>query len=251
MNFHPGQRWHSLTEPELGLGLVKAVEGRQVVIAYPARAVVRRYAVDDPPLARARLTEGQHARSGDGTTFRIEEIVEAEALLLYRGEGHELSEVELDAELDVATPENRLQTGQVDDPRLFDLRHDALSLRHRMLASPARGFLGGRIRLYDHQLSIARDVCERHHARVLLADEVGLGKTIEALLILHRMLLSDRIESALILVPPALVHQWLAEAYLRFNLVLRVIGDDTLGGGTIDPESGDLPAELTDGQLFL
>jgi ATP-dependent helicase HepA len=251
LDFACGQRWHSLTEPELGLGLVETVEGRQVVIAFPARDVVRRYATGDPPLARARLSEGQQACSRDGISFRIEETIEVDALLVYRGEGREISESDLDAELDVLTPENRMRSGQVDDFRLFDLRHDALVIRHRMLASPARGFIGGRIRLFDHQLSIARDVCERHRIRVLLADEVGLGKTIEALLILHRLLLTGRVENALILVPPALVHQWLAEAYLRFNLVLSVMGDDTHGGGTIDVKSEDLPKQLLDAQLFV
>ncbi len=250
MSFKSGQRWHSLTEPELGLGRVDAVEGRQVVIAYPARDVIRRYSTDDPPLARARLTPGQQIR-GDGLEFSIEQVVEEDELLIYCGDGHQLHESDLDAELDVATPENRLLNAQVDDHRLFDLRRDALQLRHQLLASPARGFLGGRIQLFDHQLSIARDVCERHRVRVLLADEVGLGKTIEALLILHRLLLSDRIESALILVPPALVHQWLAEAYLRFNLVLQVMGDDTYEGGTIDLESEDLPEQLLNSQLFI
>ncbi len=251
MDFTPGQRWHSLTEPELGLGLVEAVEGRQVVMAFPARDVVRRYATGDPPLARSRLTEGQQARDRDGHSFNIEEVLEVGSLLLYRGEGRELSESELHAEVDVATPENRLRSGQVDDFRLFDLRHDALLVRHQMLASPARGFVGGRIRLFNHQLSIARDVCERHRVRVLLADEVGLGKTIEALLILHNLLLTGRVENVLILVPPALVHQWLAEAYLRFNLVLSVMGEDTHGGGTIDVESEDLPDQLLDSQLFI
>ncbi|MBT7858703.1 MAG: RNA polymerase-associated protein RapA [Gemmatimonadetes bacterium] len=251
MNFVSGQRWHSLTEPELGLGRVDAVEHRQVVIAYPARDVVRRYSMDDPPLARARLAPGQQARGCEGQDFCIEEVIEADGLFLYRGQGEQLSEAELDAELDVATPENRLLGGQVDDHRLFDLRHEALHQRHGLLASPARGFLGGRIQLFDHQLSIARDVCERHRVRVLLADEVGLGKTIEALLILHRLLLSGRAERALILVPPALVHQWLAEAYLRFNLLLQVMGEDTYEGGTIDLQSEDLPEQLRDAQLFV
>ena len=251
MEFTPGQRWYSLTEPELGLGLVEVVEGRQVVIVYPARDVVRRYATGDPPLARAQLTVGQRARSLEGVDFCIEEVVEEGPLLRYRGAGQELNEAELDAELDVVTPENRLYNGQVDDHRLFDLRRDALAIRHRMLALPARGFLGGRIRLFDHQLSIAQDVCQRYRVRVLLADEVGLGKTIEALLILHRLLLTDRVENALILVPPALVHQWLAEAYLRFNLILRVMGEHTHAGGTIDVTSEDLPEQLLDAQLFI
>ena len=251
MDFAPGQRWHSLTEPELGLGLIKAVEGRQVLIAFPARDVVRRYAIANHPLARSRLTEGQQASGRDGLRLRIETVIEIDGLLIYRGEGAEISEAELDAQVDVAAPENRLRAGEVDDHRLFDLRHDALVIRHHMLTSPARGFVGGRIRLFDHQLSIARDVCERHRIRVLLADEVGLGKTIEALLILHRLLLTDRVENALILVPPALVHQWLAEAYLRFNLILTVMGEDTHGGGTIDVESEDLPGQLLGAQLFV
>lgn len=250
MNIVPGQRWYSLTEPELGLGLIEAVEQRQVVITFPARAETRRYSLQDAPLARAQLVEGQRAR-GAGIDFRIEEVVEEGHLLRYLGEGQQLAETQLDAGLDVATPENRLRSGQVDAPALFDLRRRGLTIRHRLLSSPARGFLGGRIRLFDHQLSIARDVCERHRARVLLADEVGLGKTIEALLILHRMLLTGRIENALILVPGALVHQWLAEAFLRFNLILRVIGSDTHGGGTIDLKSEDLPEQLLEAQLFI
>ncbi|MEE2659185.1 MAG: RNA polymerase-associated protein RapA [Candidatus Latescibacterota bacterium] len=251
MNFAPGQRWYSITEPELGLGLVEALEGRQVLVSFPARDLSRRYTIEDPPLVRARLTLGQQARLPEGIAFRIEEVVEAGPLLLYRGEGQELLESDLDSGLDVATPQNRLSSGQVDDYRLFDLRREALRLRHRMLASPARGFLGGRVRFFDHQLAIARDVCERHRVRVLLADEVGLGKTIEALLILHRLLLTGRVENALILVPPSLVHQWLAEAYLRFNLVLRVMGTDTHGGGTIDVESEQLPEQLLQAQLFV
>ncbi|MEC8931964.1 MAG: hypothetical protein VYB08_11115, partial [Candidatus Latescibacterota bacterium] len=185
MSFASGQRWHSLTEPELGLGHVDAVEGRQVVISFPAREVVRRYSMEDPPLVRARLAPGQHARGGPDVDFCIEEVLEQDGLLTYVGQGQRLSEAQLDAELDVATPENRLLGAQVDDHPLFDLRSKALQLRHQLLSSPARGFLGGRIQLFDHQLSIARDVCERHQVRVLLADEVGLGKTIEALLILH------------------------------------------------------------------
>ncbi|MCF5223164.1 RNA polymerase-associated protein RapA, partial [Pseudomonas syringae] len=54
--------------------------------------------------------------------------------------------------------------------------------------------------------------------RVLLADEVGLGKTIEAGLVIHRQLLSGRANRVLILVPENLQHQWLVEMRRRFNL---------------------------------
>ena len=249
--FIPGQRWQSTTEPELGIGRIEAVEGRQVVIAFPARDVVRRYATADPPLSRVQLSVGQPVRDEEGLSFTIEAVEEVDGLLVYCGDGQRLHETELHAELDASTPENRLQSLQVDPPASFDLRHSALQMRHQLLASPMRGLFGGRIRLFDHQLSIAYHACQRSRVRVLLSDEVGLGKTIEALLILHRMLLTGRVENALILVPPALVHQWLAEAYLRFNLVLRVMGSDTYEEGTIDVESEDLPEQLLDAQLFV
>ena len=248
-SFITGQRWHSLSEPELGLGSIAHVEGREVVISFPARDTLRRYSTDEAPLARGRLSPGQVARSLKGESFVIEGVDEQDGLLIYRGEGHVLPEAQLDGSMDVGRPENRLRMGQADAPADFLLRQEALSVRHRMLSSPARGFFGGRIRLFDHQLSIAQQVCERYRVRVLLADEVGLGKTIEALLILHRMLLTGRVKRSLVIVPPALVHQWLAEAYLRFHMVLRVIGRDTVG--CEDLEGPEAPPSWSDAQMFI
>ena len=57
---------------------------------------------------------------------------------------------------------------------------------------------------------------QRHAPRVLLADEVGLGKTIEACLIMHRQIVSGKISRALVLVPEPLVHQWFIELLRRF-----------------------------------
>ncbi len=244
----PGQRWYSLTEPELGLGIIVRVEGRDVVVSFPAREVVRQYEAAEAPLARAHLSRGQTAR-GAGVSFVVDDVRESGGVLTYCGGGHELPEPQLDAEVDVATPENRMRTGVTDGPADFELRREALGILNRMLRSPARGFFGGRIRLFEHQLSIAHQVCERHRVRVLLADEVGLGKTIEALLILHRLLLSGRVERALVIVPPALVHQWLAEAYLRFHMILRVIGRDTVGGE--DLVGPDAPSTWGDAQMFV
>ncbi len=66
---------------------------------------------------------------------------------------------------------------------------------------PWSGLRGQRTSLIPHQLNIAHDVGRRHAPRVLLADEVGLGKTIEAGMILHQQLLSGAAERVLIVVP--------------------------------------------------
>ncbi|MCK5880260.1 MAG: RNA polymerase-associated protein RapA, partial [Sinobacterium sp.] len=76
-----------------------------------------------------------------------------------------------------------------------------------------------------HQLYIAKRVAERAAPRVLLADEVGLGKTIEAGLILHHQLITGRAERALIIVPDSLLHQWLVEMLRRFNLSFSVLDE--------------------------
>jgi len=95
-------------------------------------------------------------------------------------------------------------------------------LLHRSRQSPVRGFVGGRIDLIPHQLYIAQEVANRHAPRVMLSDEVGLGKTIEAGLILHRLRLSGRANRILVLVPESLVHQWFVELLRRFNVWLNI-----------------------------
>ena len=70
--------------------------------------------------------------------------------------------------------------------RTFNLRIESLFRSSKIRQSPVRGFLGGRIDLIPHQIAIVREVCSRLAPRVLLADEVGLGKTIEAWVAIQR-----------------------------------------------------------------
>jgi len=220
--FLPGQRWISESEPELGLGTVVACAGGRVQVAFTAAGETRTYAVDQAPLQRVRFRAGDKARTLAGLEFIITEVVEQAGRLTYVGEQQRLPEAELSAHVSLQGPQARLRAGRFDPAAAFSLRRRTLELRHRSRLSPVRGFVGGRIDLIPHQLYIAQEVAGRQAPRVMLSDEVGLGKTIEACLILHRLLLSGRVNRILVVVPESLVHQWFVEMLRRFNLWLHI-----------------------------
>lgn len=222
-SFLPGQRWISETEPELGLGLVTHIEVRRVQVEFPATRENRIYAADRAPLRRARFAPGDMVHGPGGLSFAVESVSENGGLLTYAGPaGERLPEADLVGTLRYDKPEQRLLAGHVDPLSTFDLRLDSLRYLHHQALSPARGFVGGRMELIPHQLYIAHEISRRALPRVLLADEVGLGKTIEACLILHRLLRSGQISRALIVTPDPLVHQWFVELLRRFALTFSI-----------------------------
>lgn len=222
----PGQRWVSDTEPELGLGMILKAEFNRVEVFFPAANEHRQYALKSAPLRRVRFGEGDHIKTHDGTNLVVASVEDRAGLLVYRTESREVAEAELSDTISFSKPEDRLLAGQVDDVATFDLRVEALQRRSRHRQSPARGFAGGRVDLIAHQMSIASEVSGRLVPRVLLADEVGLGKTIEAGLILHRLHLTGRADRILILVPEPLIHQWFVEMLRRFNLLFSIFDEE-------------------------
>ncbi|VVS94768.1 RNA polymerase-associated protein RapA [Desulfoluna spongiiphila] len=246
--FVVGQRWVSETEPELGLGTVWAVETRRVTVRFEESDCTRQYSAAAAPLRRVTFKPGDAVTSRNKASFSVDTVEEVEGILVYCGNGHELPESELSDTLSFSSPVDRLAGGFADASALFDLRAEALSQHLKAKASPVRGFLGGRVDLIGHQFHIAREVSERRLPRVLLADEVGLGKTIEACLILHRLLLTEQVSRVLILVPDALVHQWFVELLRRFNLHFRIANAEHLAEAAQRDPAGN---PFTDDQLIL
>ena len=213
-------------EPDLGMGTILRVDGRILHVVYPASGEVRQYAATTPPLVRVEFRVGDRITNHEGREVFVEAVHEVDGLLVYHTDGGDVPEGELSDTMGFTSPEDRLLNGLVDDFRTFDLRLEAMQHHHRMSQSMARGFVGARIDVLPHQLYIAQDVAGRYLPRVLLSDEVGLGKTIEACLVLHRLLLTGRVSRALVLVPDALVHQWFVELLRRFNLSFNIFDED-------------------------
>jgi ATP-dependent helicase HepA len=221
-----GQRWVSDSEPELGLGIILGGGDGRVEIVFPAAGESRCYALDSAPLRRVRFLPGDRIRTHEGVEMTVEKVREVAGLRIYDTDAGEVAEAELSDAMTFSKPEERLFGGKLDDPGDFDLRGEALRRRAAMRRSPARGLAGARIDLIPHQIFIADEVAGRPRPRVLLADEVGLGKTIEACLILHRLVLTGRAARVLVLVPEPLVHQWFVELLRRFNLSFDLFDED-------------------------
>ncbi|MBI3925307.1 MAG: RNA polymerase-associated protein RapA [Armatimonadetes bacterium] len=210
-------------EPELGLGVVLSNSGRRLEVLFPATGDRRVYNRDNAPLRRFLLRAGQEARGSGGVRFRVERVVEREGLLIYQGQGRTLAEAALDHSPPQAGALDRLLQGHLGQREDFELRLEAWRWRSSTLSSPVRGLVGPRVELLPHQLYIAHTVSRMERPRVLLADEVGLGKTIESGLIFCALRSLGRADRLLVLVPEPLIHQWLAEMYRRFNEMLTII----------------------------
>jgi ATP-dependent helicase HepA len=223
--FLPGQRWFSTAEPELGLGTVMRLAGRSVQIVYTGSGEVRMYAIDSAPLSRAEFRSGDRLRA-HGEELEVDQVEARDGLLHYRCNGRLIAEGELDAEQPVSQADARLMAGRIDGNEQFDLRHAVLQRRAAAQRHPGAGILGARIDLIEHQLRVAETAAARRPPRLLLADEVGLGKTIEACLIVAQQLASGRVGRVLILLPESLVHQWFVELMRRFNLRFSIFDEE-------------------------
>ena len=205
-------------EPELGMGFVRAQDAQSVAIEFPSATQARLYRKKTAPLRRVEFRVGEKVQSKAGTSFLVARIEIRDELIWYIGSDQELGESELSPQFTLQRPMERFLAGQWDPLSAYELRRRTLALWHRQLRSPARGMIGPRAQLLPHQLYVVQEVSSRGMPRALLADEVGLGKTIEAGWIMHRLLTTGRMRRVLVIVPEALVNQWFIELFKRFNL---------------------------------
>lgn len=239
-----------VTIPELqadGLARLVSTRGGYSVIRFLATGAemtqeqgrVLRYGL--MPTTRVRVTVAGDELNGAITTRRITRD-QASGLLIYGVRCEDGSDIAVreDAVVGLLPPHDpveQLLTVQFNDLRpVFAKAGSAMpaepwaaqtaSAREELLAwrDAAWGTTGGvvglaaaRVRALPHQLLVARRALDDRQVRFLLADEVGLGKTIEAGLVIQSLLAIKPDLRVLIIVPGALLSQWFLELYLRFG----------------------------------
>ena len=117
------------------------------------------------------------------------------------------------------SPKSRLENLGHGSYRMYDARDSLLNAYSRVIsrAKGLKALLSCRIDLWPHQAFVAGTILLDRRRRYLLADEVGLGKTIEAGIVLHDLLAANANAKILILCPGALALQWLCEIYSKFG----------------------------------
>ena len=229
----PRRRWTSgdyLTHrfnPELGIGRISALEARSLVVEFPRSGTTLRLATSADVLIPVDLSPGRPVRvtSTQRETTIVERLQDGTLKLANGGSEppHALWPLELEGAL-----VERLALGELDDVDDFVTRMNILHLRAIREADGLGSFLGGRVRLFPHQLHVAERASATDPVRWLLADEVGLGKTIEASLILNRLVHTGRVTRAMVVAPETLTVQWLGELWRKYHQVFALLDSDRL-----------------------
>ena len=226
--FYLGQRWYSEAEPELGLGLVISVEDKQIQILYPSSEITRIYNAKSNPLKRFKLEIGDEVFLTHDQKYIVKNVSEEDHLFFYQYDTSTIAESQIYAQINLSATIERFYAMNYDAPVFSKLRYDAyLSYRNYQILN-YKGLVGAKIQLIPHQLYIANEVLSQDQPKVLLCDEVGLGKTIEASLILHALIQREMVDNVLIIVPESLTNQWFVELYKKFSLKFSVINEETI-----------------------
>lgn len=160
-------------------------------------------------------------RKADSTVVRLS-CIEDDA----QGQPLEvLWERELDAEPFLGEQWGRLGTSGFDDPDLFSSYFNTLKWNCVTATDPnlfQSPFRAG-IRLEAYQLEPLRKALRLPRVNLFIADDVGLGKTIEAGLIARELLLRKRVRDIVVSAPPSMLLQWQDELESRFGLTFEIL----------------------------
>jgi ATP-dependent helicase HepA len=187
----------------------------------------------DSALTRFKFAPDSAAVLADGTAARVLRALAGPAADLFRytvevaGKKPSIrSEADLRALAPREGPAEQLASGRWGHPDDFQLRAEAVKLDLERRADALGALFASRVYVKPHQVSVAHQVLSAPQPRFVLADEVGLGKTIEAGLVLSALLHAGLVKRCLVVAPSHLTVQWLAELFHKFNLLFTLMDPD-------------------------
>ncbi|HVP61671.1 MAG TPA: helicase-related protein [Myxococcaceae bacterium] len=236
MAFVPGMKVRYVLQPEWGVGhLVRTLEGGAVAeVMFPGRAQPTLVSTRGNSLLPHPFAPGDRVRTAKGRAATITgEEPGGRGLRRYVLRYQDGSEDELpESEVQAPPPDTDLLTslreGRVADARAFLLRRQALTLDEERRNDALGALLASRVMVKPHQVGVVQRVLSARRPRFVLADEVGLGKTIEAGMIFSALRLSGLAARVLVIAPSHLTVQWLAELFHKFQQLFTLMDGDRL-----------------------
>jgi superfamily II DNA or RNA helicase len=128
----------------------------------------------------------------------------------------------------ITDPIERLRAGELNGARSTNLRLAATRLIFAYQHDELSTLGNSRVELKPHQVGVVHRVAESYPHRFILADEVGLGKTIEAGLLIRELLARSVVTRILVLAPSGLIGQWQQELKTKFNLTFALYNRESL-----------------------
>ncbi|NTX65074.1 DEAD/DEAH box helicase family protein [Myxococcus sp. CA051A] len=236
MSLVEGLKVRYLPQPEWGVGHLLSLqeEGAKALVVFPARE-------DAPVLVSTKggalvsypLPPGEPVLTYKGRlALVVAEEPGARGLRRYvlryadTGEEDELPESEVRALPPRSDLLSTLREGRVGEARAFTLRKQALVLDDERRCDALGALLASRIMVKPHQVGVVQRVLSARRPRFVLADEVGLGKTIEAGMVFSALRLSGLVRRCLVVAPSHLTVQWLVELFHKFNQLFTLMDSD-------------------------
>lgn len=216
---------------DLGVGKAVARRNDFLVLEYfdnPGQPPEQRFRTEVPMTGLRRFRLDQEVRvfwlkDDVWHSGRLEEINEHRDISVRsRGRSIFLQEKDVYIRWDrpLTDPVGFGEVGLMESPYLSDLRRPFMhhTLAQRSAAHGLGAALSSSIELHAHQLDAARRVLEDPIQRYLLADEVGLGKTIEAGIVIRQILEDHPSSTVSLILPPFLLDQWRRELATKFGI---------------------------------
>ena len=223
------QRILSKNERDLGLGLVEKMnqENQTLSVFFPLSEERRTYSLkSSPPIKRFLLRKNQTFQVKE-KSYKVKEILFESGFAKYECTHQEsFWEYELPSNLEEESSVlEKILSQDLAPFKSYDLRKNALSLKGELGDDRLSGMITSRVDLLPHQVYLAHQISAQENPRVLLGDEVGLGKTIEAGLIYSCLNALEKANRVLIVTPSSLVHQWAQEMARSFGTLFSVMDD--------------------------
>ncbi len=231
-----GMKVKYLPQPEWGTGHLLSLEeeGLRAVVAFPARENGAPILVSTKGggLVHTALRPGDGVRTSKG---KVGVVVQEEeggrglrrySLKLDDGSETELPETEVRALPPKPDLVAMMKEGRVADAKNFLLRKATLRLDDERRNDAFGALLASRVMVKPHQVGVVQRVLSARRPRFVLADEVGLGKTIEAGMIFSALRLAGLAKRVLVVAPAHLTVQWLVELFHKFNHLFTLMDSE-------------------------